>query len=104
MDAMKSEEERVTSKDHELKSKVAADDNKIEDLEVKSATKKRKGVSTKKFQAVKEGLKHKLRVEVRKATRIEQRQEAQLEKAKNKASKAQEAQLEKAKNKASKAQ
>merc|ERR550537_1588671 len=90
MDAMKSEEERVTSKDHELKSKVAADENKIEDLEVKSATKKHKGVSTKKFRAVKEGLKHKLRVEVRKATRIEQRQEAQLEKAKNKASKAQE--------------
>jgi hypothetical protein len=93
---MRSEEDRIIGKDHELREKNAQDETKIQNLEAKSNMGGRQGVSTNKFNAMQEGLQHKLRVEEREMSREEENAEAEVNKAKNEAAIAQEALKQKA--------
>lgn len=90
LNAIKSEEDRIVTKDHELREKNTADETKIQGLEAKAATSTSQGVPTKKFNAMQEGLEHKLRVEEREMSREEENAEAQVTKAKNEAAVAKE--------------
>lgn len=73
--SMQSEVERINNRDHELRNKNSADERKIQGLEAASANSHMDGVSMRKFNAVKEGLEHKMRVVQRAESREQERAE-----------------------------